>query len=76
MKHLRGSGTYGRFTKGETGPTSGAHIEIIVFDTVDSTFSVKSIDVVIFNRSVFDLNIMRGDIVAQIILESETETKN
>ena len=34
---------------------------------------MKPIDVVIFNRSAFDLNILRGDIVAQLFLESESE---
>ena len=73
VKHLRSSGTYARFTRGTAGPTSQPHIEILVFDLVESVFSMKPIDVVIFNRSAFDLNILRGDIVAQLFLESESE---
>ena len=73
VKHQCSSGTYARFTRGTTGPTSQPHIEIRVFDLVDSEFPVKPIDVVIFNRSVSDLNIVRGDIIAQLFLESESE---
>jgi hypothetical protein len=73
VKHRCSSGTYARFTRGATGPTSHPHIEIRVFDLVYSEFPVKPIDVVIFNRSVSDLNIVRGDIIAQLFLESESE---